>query len=255
MKNGRYMIVWGNQRCNAVACRIKRHELPADLEMEVYLFGSEDEMALDLLTRFGNRANGEPVSRQAAIEHAVYAHQQWQVSIEDAAKLAGVSSNAISERLRARETEKRLVETGKRPDLIPMTTQAAMATILNHESAFDKVAELVIRHRPSSARVERLVAKIKKSNAAGRVVAIKDFETECRTELKPAVRSNGQISRPQSVRCFQHFRSLVTFLETGKHGEAFQKLAEMQIVLGSDNETELRKLAKRLKFRLKVLGL
>lgn len=260
---GGWVILSGNQRCEAVRRLINEDEVGKTTRIEVYVVGTEDQFLLEIIARSGNVGHGGRSEKQERLMHAIYAVRSLGMATKDAAKIFIVTETSISMHIRAEKQRSELANRG-------VNTEGISTTILADLTRLDidvgtKVGHLVAQHRPGGDRVRSLVkGLLKAQTATGRLRQVKAFECELADEAhssrdacvsRSKTKSSGSRvpQRPRRDKTLGMFRRLVTYLETANDGSGFTSREELQISSDADCK-QLTELWKRLSLRMKIIG-
>lgn len=255
-----YVILSGNQRCEAIRRLIAGGELPKDLEIEAYLVDTTDRLLLEIIARAANAAHGEGDTKEERIMQAVYCVQRLGLSTPDAAKSFLICQSSIRDRIKAEEVRSQLQLSGVAADSISLSALTPMAKLGFDNSTQVKLGTLVAQHAPPAERVKQVVDSLsKKSTAQARFAVVKEFEKELAAAVHASHGSakhlNGSSkvpSRPRREKFLRDLQRLVNFLESGNAGEPFANLEQLQVTNKTDRDLCLD-LSKRLKYRLGVV--
>lgn len=252
-----YVILSGNQRATAIEKLIKEGDLPANVTIEVYLVQTQDKLLLESIARQANVAHGEGCPRAERIQQAIYCISALGMTTKDAAKGFLVSTQAISQNMRAEEVRRDLAKAGIDTSHVPTTALAPLAGLDDNERR--NVGTLVAQHRPTAERVNQLTNQLKaQTSAPKRLQTVREFEKELAAIAHSKNgKTNGHAQskipqRPRRDKLISKVQSLCNFLESENNGEAFTKLEELQISTQFDRETAIKWL-KKLHFRIGVL--
>lgn len=254
-----YVILSGNQRCEALARLIKEGDIPKAVEIEVYLVDTKDKLLLETIARCANVAHGEGDSKLERIQQAVYCVRRLGMATRDASKAFMVADGTINHHIRAEDQRNRLARAGIEASHVPNSALEPLSRIDYDEPAQLKVATLIAQHAPPAERVRQVVGAIaKQSTAPARLQKIREFEKEL---SEAAHASNGHhkaaadtkiVSRPRREKLFRLLGQLVNFLNDGNDGEAFANLEQLQISGKADTE-KVVELSKQIRYRLGVI--
>lgn len=256
-----YVVLSGNQRCEAIRRLAENGEVKSAVEIEAYRVDTPDKMLLDLVARTGNVAHGKGDTKEHRMQHALYFIRNHGLTTKDAAKYFIVSEATINHRLRSEEQRTYLGLAGIDASSIPGATLEPLSKLDGDESAKLNTARLIVRHRPTAERVRQVVSVLaKQSNSQARAKKIKEFEKELTESAhetnghhKVAIEKSKVPQRPRRDKFIGLATRLVNFLECDNAGESFTSLDEMQITTKADI-AKATDLIKRLQFRLKVLS-
>lgn len=250
-----YVILGGNQRCEAIRRLIDAGDLPKSQEIEVYLVETTDKLLLEIIARSGNSTHGEGDTKEERVQHALYCVQRLGMAAKDAAKAFTVSATSIHHHIRAEEIRNKLQRDGIEAHRVAVASLAPIAKLKFDEPAQMKIGALVARHSPTADRVRQVVGVVeKKKTPTERIEAIKAFEKELATEAHARkAHHNGELSkvptRPRRDKFFSLAGRLIAFLEAENSGEHFSSLDQLQITTKADVE-RASDIIKRLRYRL-----
>lgn len=256
-----YVIVSGNQRCEAINRLIKEGELPKSVELDVYLLETDDGNLLDLIARVANVAHGEGSSVEERIQHAVHGVNVSGYSVQDMSKAFMVSENVIRAHKKAQEVREKLQRGGIEAHRLPVSSLESLAALDYDESIQAKLGSLVAQHQLPGERVRQAVSAIKKQKSTqGRLEQVKKVERECNSSAhsrnghsSPAKPEGSKVpTKPRRDKAIRMLQGLVNFLEHDNVGESFTALDQLQITTKQDLDT-FADLEKRLRFRMEVL--
>lgn len=255
-----YVVLGGNQRCEAINRLIKEGELPKTLEIEAHFVDTADKLLLESIARSANVTHGEGDSKAERLQQAIHCVRSLGMSVKNAAKLFVIGESSIGMHMRADEQRKKLMLAGIEAQHVPNAAIEPLGRLEYDEPAQMKLGTLIAQHNPSAERVRQLVATVsKQSSAPDRLTKIKEFEKEMSAV---AHSSNGHnnghserskvLLRPRRDKLVSILTRLVNFLEHENDGEAFSDLVQLQVTSAADVELVLTKL-KKLRYRLGVL--
>jgi hypothetical protein len=253
-----YVILSGNQRCEALRRLIAEGDLPKSLEIDVYLVDTNDALLLDALAVSANAAHGEGLSKEERLQHAVDFVRRRGMAVKDAAALLIVSESSIRTHIRAEEVRTELQRAGINTDRVANSVLVPLAKLEYDQSAQVKLGSLVAQHNPSAERTKQVVATVaRQTTAPARLQKIKTWEKELAAE---AHTSNGHSlpersrvpHRPRREKFFKLIGGLVNFLESENAGEPFTSFEDMQITSQSDTDRAMT-LSKKARYRLGVI--
>jgi hypothetical protein len=255
-----YVILSGNQRCEAVNRLIKNGDLPKSQEIQVYLVDTKDRLLLEIIARSANVAHGEGDSKADRIQQAIYCVRSLGLAVKDAAKTFLVAESTINHNMRAEEQRNRLMRAGIEAQHVPNGCLEPLAKLEYDEPAQLKLGSLIAQHQPPTDRIKQVVAAVaKQSSAPARLGKIREFEKELSVDVHSR---NGHAKqqeqskvplRPRRDKLIGLLNRLVTFLDSENDGEAFTDLEQLQITSAADRDLALT-LCRKLRYRLGVIG-
>ncbi len=259
-----YVILSGNQRCEAIRRMIANGDLPKSVDIEVYLIDTQDRTLIEVIARTANMAHGEGDTKEERMAQAMYFVRGLGLTIKDAAKFCMVSETNVSHRIRAEDQRKVLASAGIDTRMIAASSLEPLARLDFDEAVKVKVGSLIAQHQPPAERIRQIAQKLTKATSGQqRNQAIKEFEREL---SEAAHESNGRSkngnghadrsripNRPRRDKFFSFATRLVNFLECENDGSAISQLDQMQITTKQDTD-RANDLIGRLQFRLKVIS-
>lgn len=257
-----YVILGGNQRCEALRRLVADGALPKDVEIEAYVVDTTDKLLLEIIARSANVAHGEGMSKEERIQHAMYCVRRLGMTAADASKAFMVSPEIIRIRIKADEMRATLQRAGVEPNRITNDALVSISKLDFDESAQVKVGHLAAQHSPKSERIKQVVDTLaKQRSSTARVAKLKEFERELAAEAHDSRNGRRAASaamsrvpaRPRRDRFLAAAANLANFLESGNAGEAFVNFDDLQISTQADTQ-RAHDLIKRLRFRLGVLA-
>lgn len=253
-----YVILSGNQRCEAIRRLIAKGELPKDTKIEVYVIQTDDRLLIESFSRAANVAHGEGDSKDERIAQAMYCVEKLGMSPKNVAKLFLISQSAIAYNTRAERMRRQLEKSGIKAHHLPAGSLEPLAKLDYDEPLQLKVGALISAHQTPMERVRQVVSDIDRQTSNGaRLEKLKEFEKALGVE---AHASNGHVgesnkvpSRPRLQKAIGMMARLAGFLETGNGGDPFRTLDDLQCATHDDREYVLE-LAKKIRYRLGVLA-
>jgi hypothetical protein len=255
-----YILTSGNQRCNALLKLIEAGEVDKNTDIEVYLM---DTSEIDLLEGFARSANVSHGGRSSFDDRKAHAchmvtHFGW--TVKNAAKLYMVSDTCIQTHITTERIRRELAENGIDTSQVPTETINQVSKLASDDSVFLKTASLIADNRPTAERVGQFVAKVKKAKSEpARLSEVKKFEKELKDEARSRDNhKNLKLSarklpdRPRRDRIISSFTKIADFLDSGKAGEGFSNLAELQITTEADKKT-ISQLWQRIELRMSLI--
>lgn len=255
-----YVILSGNQRCEAIRRLIANGEIAKNVEIEVYLVDTKDRMLLDLVACSANATHGEGMAKEERIQHAADFVRRRGMKVKDAAAIFVVAETSINGHIRAERVRQQLQRAGVDAHRIVNAALLPLDKLSYDESAQVKIGALVAQHSPTAERIKQVVATTaRESTASGRLNRIKKFEKELAQEAQShnghtAHDTNGhlRVSRPRRDKFLSLMSRLANFLESENAGEPFSQYEELQITTKADLE-KAQDLSKRVRYRLGVV--
>lgn len=258
-----YVILSGNQRCEAINRLIKDGDLPKNTAIEAYVVQTDDKLLLEIIARSANAAHGEGDTKEERVQQAVYCCNSLGMATKDAAKAFLIAQNTITTHIRAEGVRKALAKAGVSAQHVPTATLEVLDRLKFDEHAQLNLGTLCAQHLPPSTRAREVAAVcVKSKNAQDRTQVIRDFEKEL---TAAAHNGNGKHNgnghtteqarvpmRPRRDKVISLSSRLVNFLECGKDGEAFTDLEQLQVTTKVDVETVVKQL-KKLHYRIGVI--
>lgn len=255
-----YVILGGNQRCEAIRRLIADGELPKSASVECYVVDTNDKLLLEIIARSGNVAHGEGDTKEERLQHAIHCCKRLGMATKDAAKSFQVSQATITHRMRAESQRIALEKAGVDTVRVPASALEPLEAITFDENTKIKVGSLIAQHGVPAERVRQVVGLLKKQTSAqGRMQVVRDFEKELSAVVHSKNgKSNGTHveqkvpSRPRRDKFITLAQRLSSFLENGNDGEAFTGLEQLQVSTEQDTELAIKAMRK-LQFRIGVL--
>jgi len=259
-KNGKFIIISGNQRSNAIAKLIAMGKLPKDPTMEVYVLDTADQMLLEAVARSANVSHGSRTTATERMAHAIYMVTKYGMKPSDAALLYMVSCSSINHNLRAEKVRRDLGKQNIDVSSLPNSAIEPLRKLENDNGSFLKVGSLVAQHRPTAERVKQIINRVDRAKSdAGRLSVVKTIEKELSQESKSYPNKKGDKKshpkmpdRPRRDKIIYMLERLTNFLAYEKDGNGFTSLDELQIATEAD-EDRIRKLWSQLELKMKVI--
>jgi hypothetical protein len=244
----RYVILGGNQRCNALKML---HGESASLAVYCVkpLISSDREAVIRSL----NSRHGWGTDKSERLEHAVYLVRSCGMLADDAARLMMVSSTNIHRHIRAEDMRRSLAKSGVDANKFPISTLDSIGRIKD-ESIQLEVAKVAEKFSPSAEQTRLLASKIEnEKSAAGRNKALRDWSNEMSSLEKNNPKGRKTVSRPRREKFLRLLESFSEFLERGNDGECFSTLDELQCNAIKDGD-KVKLLCRKIIARLSVIG-
>ena len=255
LPSGLYRTLDGLRRSLAIELLIIEGFFPKSLRIEVYVIESSDEMAVDVFFRTRNLAHGDGIDAKQRLAQAIYCIQHWGLSVSDASQKCNVSMSSLRNHINAEDARKRLDTFGINVDNAGVTSLAALGKV-REDNVLAKLGHLVSTCSPKVEHLEEMVDATNRARShEARLKVIKRFERELKEREKPQAASDKKLKplrRPWRDEFIRVLRAVDRFLETGKHGETFGSLAEMQITIEADYQIVVGSW-KSIEFRMKTL--
>lgn len=259
-----YVVLGGNQRCQAVRELQADGFVSAKATVEAYVLDTQDKFLLEQVARSGNVGHGGRSEKEERLAHAVYCVQSLGMRVSDAAKLFNVSCASINLHIRADKERRDLGGEGVDATRLTMTQLDALAR-LEDFGLKKKVAVLAGQHGVTAERLKQCVNSVKQGrSAAGRIKPIKDLEKEL-VESAHRANANGRSprtrqplerskvpARPRRDTIIRKLTQLANFLDCEMDGAGFSSLADLQ-VSGESDEATIREQWGRIKFRMTMI--
>lgn len=230
-----YLLHAGNQRSEVHRRRIMDGESPKDMPIKVYLVKTTSALVLHDLERRTNIGTGWGESREGVLSNALYLVSQDGMSLEDAAKLYGMSRSRLQTAKRQREKR---IEYGKRGIDTSRLSQSAVLAVgsANDVETEGKLAHLANSFAATANTIQPVATAVRKaSSAAQRIRLIKEAETKWKNEARD--KKGGQtyadgrklVRRPRKAKALKLLGDLARWLESGNNGGRFDNLDDMQV--------------------------
>ena len=91
-----FVILGGNQRCQAIQGLVSDGLVSKKLAIEVYVVDTTDKLLLEIIARAGNVGHGGRSGMEERLAHAVYSVRTLGMQQKDAAKIFMVADGTIS---------------------------------------------------------------------------------------------------------------------------------------------------------------
>lgn len=246
-KNGRYIILGGNQRSAA----LKSIDSEADVDCYVVdpLTGDERELVIRSL----NSRHGWGSSKEERLEHAVFMVRKYGMHVDTVARAMVVSTSAIRDRINAETERVRLAGAGIDASKMGQTAIAAITRIAD-EKLRNAVAIASIEKKSTALEITDLSNAVSKASSfAKAAAAIADFKKAA--DAVDAIKKgklNGKMKKPRRDRFLTMLTSLSDFLERGNDGSAFSTLNELSCSVEHDLDN-VRVLTAKISSRLNCI--
>jgi len=254
-----YVILSGNQRSEAVRRLVEAGKLPKTTKIAAYMMQTSDTLLWEIFARSGNVGHGGRSEVQERILHAVYSVQSLGLTAANAAKVFNVNAGTITDAIRVAKERRELAESGVAASLIPASVMVELARVHDHGSKI-KLGHLVASHAVTAAALKPVrVAVNKARNQSARLASVKQLESQLAEEAHRA-NCNGKKQpvelkvpkRPWRDRIIRDLTAMGNFLESGRSGESFTSLQELQIACDAD-EASVRNQWERVKLHMTVI--
>lgn len=254
-----YVILSGNQRCEALRRLIAEGDLPKTVEIEVYLIDTKDKLLLEIVARSANVAHGEGTTKEERIQHAMYCVQRLGMAVTDAAKAFECAETTVNQHIQAEKMRTKLQKAGVNAHRMTNAALVPLAKLDYDESAQVKIGTLAAQHNATGERIRQVATAVaKQTTPHGRLQKIREFEKELAAEAHASTNGHAHREtveqskvplRPRRDKFISLLTRLVNFLETENAGEPFGSLAELQVTTQADI-ARVQDLAKRLRYRM-----
>ncbi len=202
-----------------------------------YEITSDDRALVDLLPRALNRLHGARQSKEEAIQHAMYAIQEYGYTVKQAAQLFCLRDKTISDEIRFCKQRDFLESKSIPARKLQKTAVAKIGMLSGNENVMVAAARLAVGQQVET--VSSMVDKIRAAKTeATQMAVVADYESRLAIP-EPAVKQERQLKAK--------FLSGLTTLENLVEGRT--SLAQVQITKEADivtTEERLLKLAAQL---------
>ena len=185
-RDRRVVVVSGNHRLEA-------YSLVGKAKSDFYIVDTAYDWVIDRLTRVANMLEGEPLSRDERLSHAMYLVRTGSMPVDVAAKTMGLSGSTVREALAGEDARERLSRLGFADNLYPSTLSELYR--IKQDGALLEAARLVREAQLTSeetAELARRVDRVASSEKAQQSV-IEQMRHDYRSRI---VRTrSGQIRR------------------------------------------------------------
>lgn len=251
-----YLILWGNQRCEAIRQLIEEEYLPKGVILEIYLVEPLDKMYQEILARIGNVGHGGRSSNAERLNNAMYCINSLGMERKEAARSFLVNETTLKQHLKAEEARKDLLKNGVHEAARLGHKECFQLSQLSYDDESQKkIAQLISHHPVTRERITQVIGELKKqSNKQGRTSVIMSFEKELTAQAKArTTHKNGKptVSRPRRALVFKHLQTLVNFFEKGNGGEAFTNVEQLQLL--PEDVENFKSLTGKIKYRAELL--
>lgn len=240
--DGRYVILGGNQRLNAV----KRFNEPVDIS--VYCVQPLTKAFQEAAIRSLNARHGWGDSRQDRIEHAVYLVRSHGLSVDDVSRLLCVGRTTINARIRSDEMKKKLVRFGLDPKRLTNSILDSL-TQLDDDEHVCSLAKIAISnevHGDAFLNAVHAVKRARSSPEKKRTIA--EFAKE-QSVLTRKTGTKATAKRPRRDKFLRMLKEFVEFLERGNDGTGFSNFSELQLDPVVDGDA-VKVLSRKIVIRL-----
>jgi predicted transcriptional regulator len=231
------LILGGNHRANSVV------EV-GDKTLKAYLIESDDTAVVEILPRVLNRMHGKRQDRETAMEHAIYAIEHFGYEQKQAAKLFGLTRQALSSEILSRTAKTELEKKGIDCRPIAKTTLKNIGRI-NNENVQMAAARIIAGQKLGVVAADEIIEEVRKNKTeATQMAVIADWEK--RMYIKdpgPAVKI------PRNKRTV-----FLTWLSTGENLVQQAKFLEQFQITESGEQDKVKKRLLRISGTLKSIA-
>lgn len=226
----KYTIVAGLHRseadrdagCESIECYVVRLRFPYEFKM---------------LAVGTNRKEGDRISRNQAVEHAVDMVVNDNLDPSDVANKLSISVESIQRKLRIRETAKQCADAGCKYHLTDEAYQR-LSPLKVSDNVLSAAADVVGEYKMTGQEVADFVKQLKpKRNEAQKIAAIEEHAASLR-KLRSPTNDKG-IAPPIKLPVRTTFLRLFHGLETVTDGKS--TITDLQIEGDSDDHKDLKK--------------
>jgi len=150
-RDRRVVVISGNHRLEA-------YSLVGKTRSDFYIVDTAYDWVIDRLTRVANMLEGEPLSRDERLTHAMYLVRTADMPLDVAAKTMGLSSSTLREALAGDEVRERLSKLGFAQNLYPSTLSALYR--IKQDGALLEAARLVHEAQLTSEETAELARRV-----------------------------------------------------------------------------------------------
>ena len=237
-ENG-FIILGGNRRMAAMK------EL-GDNDLMAYVIKPLATLRREVVIRSLNSRHGEGISREERMAQAVYMVLFCDVEIKDAARLQSLMYRSVLDYVKAAKVTQRLAKVGLDVSKLP-TQHLASISQISHDSLAQRLARVVLEHKPSLIETRDIVAAVQAAPSIRKtVLAIEGFESRLEAARASAAAEQRTVQRPIWRRFTMALGGLETILE-----QRGNTLDELQ-VLPEDAESVIER-ANSVIRRLRLL--
>jgi ParB-like chromosome segregation protein Spo0J len=241
-----YIILGGNQRCNAA----KLFE-DDDVLIGAYVVEPLTSADRELIIRSLNSRHGQGATKDERIEHAVFLVQGKGIRTDVAARAMCICESSITDRIRANDTRAELIKSGVDCSKMSMTHLKAMSR-LKDPSRKLQLAKAVSITQATGAETEELVRGVEKARstaAAQKVIAEAASQWAASKAIK---KKTGASTNRRRKSLIDLLTRLSDFLETGNAGSSISTMDDAGCSPKYDADT-LRVLAAKITTRLNCI--
>lgn len=244
---GKYCILGGNQRCNA----LKR--LGGSLDLLAYVVKPLTTSEREAIIRSLNSRHGWGTEKSERIDHAVYLVREHGLAASDVARLMMVSDVCIQQRIRCEDARAALAKSGINSNSFSQGV-LEVAARLKDTSIQSEFGRIVEKYNPTVEQSNVIAKAINASTStAAKIKALKTWSSD----LESSTHLNGRkdskaIRTPRREKFFGNLNKLLEFLEQGNDGKAFTELDELQCSETRDGD-KVRVLVRKVCSRLNLI--
>lgn len=182
----RVVVISGNHRLEA-------YSLIGKTTSDFYMVDTAYDWVIDRLTRVANMLEGEPLSRDERLTHAMYLVRTGDMPVDVAAKTMGLSGSSLREALAGDEVRERLSKLGFAQKLYPSTLSELYR--VKQDSALLEAARLVHEAQLTSEETAELARRLDKvaSSEKAQQSVIEQMRHDYRSRI--ARTRSGQVRR------------------------------------------------------------
>lgn len=204
-ENG-FIILGGNRRMAAMK------EL-GDTDLMAYVLKPLATLRREVVIRSLNSRHGEGISREERMAQSVHMVLSCDVAIKDAARLQSLTYRSVLDHVKAAKVTQRLAKVGLDVSKLPTQHLAAISQI-SHDSQAQRLARVVLEHKPSLIETRDIVAVVQASPSVKKTVQrIDEFESQLEAARAIAAVEERTIQRPIWRRFTMALGGLATILE------------------------------------------
>jgi hypothetical protein len=185
-RDRRVVVISGNHRLEA-------YSLVGKTRADFYIVDTAYDWVIDRLTRVANMLEGEPLSRDERLTHAMYLVRTADMPLDVAAKTMGLSSSTLREALSGDEVRERLSKLGFTQNLYPSTLSALYR--IKQDGALLEAARLVHEAQLTSEETAELARRVDRvaSSEKAQMSVIEQMRHDYRSRI--ARTRSGQVRR------------------------------------------------------------
>ena len=241
-----YIILGGNQRCNAA--KLFEND---DLLIGAYVVEPLTSADRELIIRSLNSRHGQGATKDERIEHAVYLVQGKGIRTEIAARAMCIGESSILDRIRANDTRAELIKNGIDCSKMSMTHLKAIAK-LKDPSRKIQLAKAVEITGATGTETDELVKGVERARstaAAQKVIAEAASQWAASKAIK---KKTGASTNKRRKSLIDLLTRLSDFLETGNAGSSISTMDDAGCSPKYDADT-IRVLAAKITTRLNCI--